>query len=54
MNVNESVELFDRSIRIYEDGLKECEGPAESQRAGILRNLNKTREERDFRASAIS
>lgn len=54
MNVNESVELFDRSIRIYEDGLKECEGPGESQRAGILRNLNKTREERDFRASSIS
>lgn len=54
MELDESVELFDRSIRVYEEGLQECEGPAESQRAGILRNLNKTREERDFRASAIS
>lgn len=54
MDLDESVELFDRSIRVYEEGLLECEGPAESLRAGILRNLNKTREERDFRASAIS
>ena len=54
MDLDESVGLFDRSIRVYEEGLKECVGPAESQRASILRNLNKTRKERDFRASAIS
>ena len=54
MDLDESVELFDRSIRVFEEGLQECVGTAESQRAGILRNLNKTRKERDFRTSAIS
>ena len=53
-NDEEAGEFYDRAIRIFEDGLRICQGEAESQRGEFRKKLKVMRDRRDMRTAGKS